>query len=387
MAKAPSYRLHKATGQARVTLGGTTYNLGVHGSEESKSEYRRLLAEWKAQGGQLFKPGPDGLSVNEVLLAYVKAHATYYRKNGRSTGELELVKYALRIVKNLYGHKPASEFGPLALKACRNEMIEIDWSRKTINNHVGRIKRVFRWATENELVPPSIYQALSAVAGLKRGRSAAKESEPIRPVPEADIEAVIEVLPAPVAAMVRLQVLTGMRPGEVVAMRGREIHRGSAVWRYVPDEHKTEHHGHERVVFVGPKAQAVLRPFLKADPDAYLFSPSEAEEARRAARRLQRKSPMTPSQAKRQRKRRPKRSAGEQYTVRSYRRCIARACAKADVPHWHPHRLRHNAATEIRKQVSAEAARVCLGHSRLATTEIYAERDLDLASRVMAKWG
>ena len=170
-------------------------------------------------------------------------------------------------------------------------------------------------------------------------------------------------------------------------MRGRGIDRRGDAWRYVPESHKTEHHSRERVVFIGPEAQAILRPFLKADPDVYVFSPQQAEAARNAARKLQRKSGMTPSQAKRKQKRSRKRKPGTWYSVRSYRRCVARACERAGVPHWHPHQLRHNAATNIRRHAGAEAARVCLGHASLAVTEIYAERDLELAARVIGRIG
>ena len=44
---APKYRLHKATGQARVTIRGITFYLGKHGSEQSNQKYKQLLAdEW-----------------------------------------------------------------------------------------------------------------------------------------------------------------------------------------------------------------------------------------------------------------------------------------------------------------------------------------------------
>jgi integrase len=327
------------------------------------------------------------LSCNEIMLAYIEEHSEYYRKDGRSTGELELVKYALKFVKRLYGHRAASEFGPLALKTVRDDMIAAGLCRRTINNQVGRIKRVFRWATANELVPPSVYQGLQAVPGLRRGRSAAKETEPVRPVPEEHVEAVLGVVPAPVGAMIRLQLLTGMRPGEVVTMRGRDIDRTGEVWTYVPESHKTEHHGQSRFVHLGPKAQAVVRPFLKADPDGFLFSARDAEEARQARRRLERVSPMTPSQAKRKRKRNRERAPGGRYTVKSYRRCVARACEGLDVPSWHPHQLRHNAGTRLRKEYGIEAARVVLGHRSAAVTEIYAEMDQAAAARIMASVG
>ena len=48
----PAYRLHKATGQAVVTIpdghaGRKDYYLGLFGSEESKAEYTRLVRQWQ----------------------------------------------------------------------------------------------------------------------------------------------------------------------------------------------------------------------------------------------------------------------------------------------------------------------------------------------------
>jgi integrase len=54
---------------------------------------------------------------------------------------------------------------------------------------------------------------------------------------------------------------------------------------------------------------------------------------------------------------------------------------------WHPHQLRHNAATELRKEFGLEAAQVVLGHRSLRVTEIYGEKNLEAARRIMQKIG
>ncbi len=96
---------------------------------------------------------------------------------------------------------------------------------------------------------------------------------------------------------------------------------------------------------------------------------------------------MTPSQRKRRPKRSPKRPKRDHYDAASYRRCIRRACELAGVPKWHPHQLRHNAATRLRRQFGIEAARVVLGHRSAAVTEIYAEVDRAKAAEIMARIG
>lgn len=54
---------------------------------------------------------------------------------------------------------------------------------------------------------------------------------------------------------------------------------------------------------------------------------------------------------------------------------------------WHPHQLRHNAATELRKEFGTEAARTVLGLSSTSITEVYAEMDFDTAQEIMGKVG
>ena len=188
--KIPSYRLHKASGQAVVTLNGKDVYLGPHGTPESKAGYDRVIEEWLASHKQLPPQPADGpapgrdpdLVIDEAFLPYWDFVRQYYRKNGQPTSEVDSIKRAVTSVLELYGQQPARSFGPLALKACRQRMIDDGLTRNAINKHVGRIKRFFKWAAENELLSPEVFHALSTVSGLRRGRAAAPESQPIRPV-------------------------------------------------------------------------------------------------------------------------------------------------------------------------------------------------------------
>jgi integrase len=398
----PAYCKHKGTGQAVVYLNGRSVYLGKHGTAASKQEYERVIQEWLAHGRQL--PGANDLTVNELILAYWEQHCRqHYRKaDGTPTTRQQLVRMALRPLKELYGGTAAAAFGPLALKAVRQKMVGLDWSRGVVNEFVGIVKRVFRWATENELVPPSVYHGLQAVAGLRKGRCDARETEPVRPVPEAFISAALPRLAPPARAMVQLQLLTAMRPGEGCIMRGCDLDVTGRVWVYRPAAHKTEHTGHAREIYLGPQAQEVLKPFLKNDLTAYLFSPREAREWRFEQMRRRRKTKVQPSQVNRRRKD-PRRLPRDHYDTASYRRAINYACRAADrqahrecpevptdetiIPAWNPHRLRHNAATSLRKEFGVELARIILGHATAFTTEIYAEADRQQAMEVVAKIG
>lgn len=177
--RVPSYRRHKPTNQAVVTINGQDIYLGKWNTTASKAEYDRLIAEFLANGRRLRNEIES--TVVEVINAYRKFAQRYYRKNGGVTREFGCIKEALKIVRELYGRTNANEFGPLALKAVRQRMIDNGWSRGYINKSIGRIRRCFKWAVENELVRPDMYHGLMAVSGLRKGRSEAREPDPVQP--------------------------------------------------------------------------------------------------------------------------------------------------------------------------------------------------------------
>jgi hypothetical protein len=183
--------------------------------------------------------------------------------------------------------------------------------------------------------------------------------------------------------MIQLQLLTGMRPGEVVVMRPADIDRSEEVWTYTPAQHKTLHHGHDRVVYLGHKAQELLQPYLLRPDHDYLFSPAEADKDRREALHADRTTPLSCGNTRgSNRQANPRKMPGARYTEQSYYRSIQYACAKAfaspqplakrdnetiaqwrgrltpeqqtqlktwDKQHrWHPNQLRHMAAERTR---------------------------------------
>ena len=220
----PAYCHHRASGQAVVTLNGQDHYLGPHGTKASRQEYDRLIAEWLQNGRQLSRDGtgPD-ITIAELVNAFRKHVETYYVKHGQQTGEVTSFKYVLKPVLKLYADTPASSFGPLALKATRAEMVSEGWVRTNINRQVGRVRQMFRWGVENEMIPASLHHGMQAVNGLRKGRSDVQESDPVRPVADAYVNAIQPHVTRQVWAMIQLQRLTGMRPGEVCIMRGCDI--------------------------------------------------------------------------------------------------------------------------------------------------------------------
>jgi integrase len=193
--------------------------------------------------------------------------------------------------------------------------------------------------------------------------------------------------------MILFSYRSGARPGEVCALKPCHLDRSGKVWVYrvPPEANKTDHHDHDRKVFIGPRARKSLSHLLKGlRPGEYVFSPIRAEAIRQADRRSRRKTPLWPSHLRRQeekKKTNPKRAKRDHYDPVSFRRAVKRLCDQAGVPRWTPNRLRHNAATRFRKKFGIEVARILLGHRKLRTTEIYAEVDLQTARKAAGKLG
>ena len=84
-------------------------------------------------------------------------------------------------------------------------------------------------------------------------------------MPNEHIDAVREHVNRFVWGTIQLQLTTGMRPGEERLMHLRDIEMSGEVWEYRPQEHKTKHHGRQRLIFIGPKGQQIVKQFLVAD--------------------------------------------------------------------------------------------------------------------------
>jgi integrase len=355
----PKYSHHKATGQARVCIDGKDHYLGAYGTAVSKRRYRALIADWEQRDGSV------EISIAELVLLHDDHLQKHYRKNGKVTSEISCFKTALRFLVKLESGTLIADFGPKKFKRIREAMIADGICRLSINKHMGRIRRLLKWGVSEELIPADVLARISTVDGLQKGRTDAAESLPVLPVPDADIDAIEPFVSAPIWGIVQMQLLTSARPGEVLSMRLCDINTESAVWEYRPVSHKTEHHARSRLIMIGPKAQQVLDAFCKDDATDFVFSPRDVRDT-------------SPGD-----KRRP----GARYNRDAYRNAIYRACDRAGVKRWHPHRLRHNAATAIRRVAGAESAQVILGVASLRTAEIYAEKNAAAASEIINQIG
>lgn len=173
--RVPSYCHHKAVGQAYVRIRGKLIYLGKYGSEASRAAYAAVVADILAgrevasrrpRRGEAIGPAPA--TVREVAKAFNRFAESYYVKSGRATAEVALVAGALGYAVALFGDQPAAAFGPVALKAVRERMVAHGLARSTVNGAVSRIRRAFKWAAADELIPATRYWLGSCFVPLGR---------------------------------------------------------------------------------------------------------------------------------------------------------------------------------------------------------------------------
>jgi integrase len=224
---------------------------------------------------------------------------------------------------------------------------------------------------------------LRFVKALQKGKTKAPDMPKIQAVDDKIVDATLTHLPQVVADMVVIQKTTGMRPGEVFSMTWEQIDTSDDIWIYMPQTHKTQHHGIVRPVPLNAKCQKVLARYRDTPIDAIIFSPRRTlrEQAEKMA--AQRKTKVQPSQIKRKKQAlSPEELVGEAYNRHSYRNCIQRACKRAGVENWCPYQLRHSAATSVSDKLSLEDAKTLLGHTNIITTKIYVHESIEKVKEV-----
>jgi len=325
---------------------------GDYGSDESKQEYERLLAQLRVGNGKLpAETAPSNLTIAELVVRFMAEYVEqrYRRPDGTPTGEKANFVMSFRPFVRLFGSKPACELTPLNLRMVRETgswMNEEEkhkrrkscggdgtTCRKETNKRIGRIKKLFKWSVEMMLVAPAVWHGLQAVSGLQAGRGKARESAEIEPVPLEKVELTLPCLPEVFADIVRTQMYSGARAGEILKMRTCDIDKEATpdVWVFAPSSHKNAWRGHKRKIVFGPRAQFVLRKYLSHEaPEAFLFRPGMGQPREQANLR-------------------------PCYNVIELDKAIGRAVKKAGVPHWSSHQLRHLAARLAEKEVSLPA--------------------------------
>jgi integrase len=359
--------------------------------DEARKRYDQLAEEERSK--QAAAPA-GGITVAGLLLLYYQSR----EECGTDLRDLAMLKAASRFaVADGRGADPAAGFKAKALQRVREAMIAAhsrrgksetpkSLSRHYVNKLIRQLQAAWHWCGEQELIPADTAVSVCAVKALRRGRGG-RELPRIPAVEPWAVDATLPELAPVVASMVRLQLLAGMRPGELCALRRRDVSLSpresvslpetdrtvsaiacgeTVVWVAVPDSHKTLWRGKPRAICFGPQSQAILRPFLERGPDEFLFSPA--------------------------------RKPGKRFTTQSYGKCVAAAIRRANtgrarsdppermIPEWAPNQLRHRAATEVAESFDRATASAVLGNG-LAVIDVYVEQELKKAAAAAAKIG
>lgn len=336
----------------------------------------------------------------QLAVDYLEYAKRTFTKNGKPTTHVWEVAYAMQALIDHGGQLGASSLNSPELAKLRDLMVKgeragVEYARsiRTVNGRLSAIKAAYGWAREQGLVTAECLLDVRSVRGLTSRCPDAAPTEPVRPIDEHYVAITKEYAPKVVADMIELQWLTGMRPGEVCAMRPCEIDRSGDVWVYSPPGHKMAHKQQPRFICFGSRAQALLVSYLESRPPAaFVFSAKVAHAQRLEAKRLARKTKLWPSHTSRDIAN-PTGRLADFYTQSTYRKAVKYACEKAiaagvdGLPIWTPNQLRHSWATRVRATFGIEAAGAGLGHSSLDTTLIYAEQSLETARRVARKVG
>jgi integrase len=356
--KQPKISWHPPSRRAYLTWHGKRYYLGAWEHQDKpipkdvKAKYDALLGQLLYLGKPEEKALPVGLTVHEISARFMdwaegRTDPADYRGCAKATQGL----------CTLSGMVEAKDFSPGQLRKVQDYFLGKGWVRDQVNKQVRRVVRVFSWAISWDLIPASVLVGLKTVPPVRAGTPGTTEGSPINPVPLDLIKATLPHLTEPFRSMVKIQLLTGCRPGEVRLMRCGEIVQDGAAWLYRPIHHKNAHRGKIREIPLSAPAMKILRPFLKGRPAEAMVFPSGAGSGDEA---------------------RP-------YVINTYSQTIRKICRAHGLTTWQPRQLRKTVAQEVDNLLGIEHSAALAGHSGIEITRrIYAKSQLEKA-KVAAK--
>lgn len=300
---------------------------------------------------------PDFDGKLTTLVKSYQAHITSYYLP--PSNEAKNIEYAILPLIDYAPDMDAEDFTPVQLKKYRQHLIDThDYTRTVVNRRIGMIRRMFKWAASELKISIHTYEAIRTVEGIRQGREKVRETKKILPAPTKNIEALLPFISETAKKILLVQRYSGMRSSEICTMTTAQIDRSKKIWAYRP-HHKTEWRGIDKIVPLGPKAQAIIKPLLRpGKPNEPIF---------------------------RTRYNKP-------FNKDSYRREIVRAFDKAkeagkEIPYFHPHQIRHTTGTAVASKYGLDSARALLGHKELGMTQEYAELDYKKAEKVAKNIG
>lgn len=251
---------------------------------------------------------------------------------------------------------PVDDLGPVLLSDfLQHVRTRFELGRASISKHLSAVHGCWRWAVSRERIQESAYRALLTVdlpVDVPRSKT-------ITPADPAEVRKTIRKLPAPLAALVQIQLATGARPSELLDLTPADlIKKGKFTaagiqytvppgqWVRVIDTSKT---GIPRLIYFPPASVAILSRLCRGRPaDRPIFRPADHTHR-----------------------------GGERYSAGGYRQAVRRAAKLAGVQPWNPYQLRHLRKAQVMESLGADAAKALLGHSSPVMTARYAAGKID----------
>lgn len=335
----PSYLLH-ADGTGRIYWRGQFRQLpGPFQSPESLAEFHRLCAIVAATGDLPPVDTTVAMTVAELVRRFLEHARRDYSKDSKEPLYLD---YATRELVAMFGPVPVESIRPAELRAVRAAMLA-NVCRKTANRRTTQIVRVFRWGVQEGIVPVGVWHALKSVDAIQPGREGSTDYERIGPVSDDHFAAVGKLVSARIRDIMTVHRATGMRSGELLSMSPIQCDMTGDDWLYFPRHHKTKNHQKDRIVGIPREIVPILLEHMPTAPDRPFFP----------------------------------------IKVNSYYNAVKRACVNLGIEPWHPHQLRHTAATNVKAIVGEEAAATLLSVSNEKTAKVYARVTPEAVRRIM----
>lgn len=358
---------------------------------------------WTVDPKAMAKPKSDLLFV-ELWLLWMNSSEGPSEKSQRYLGRAARLLFGTVEVDGPYLLYQATDFTARDLKSWQSHLCsikngqgELRFSRDTVRRCVKLVRQCFSWGVVEGKVDQLHAAALTLVESPGHGK--VKEGKKRSSIDKATSDKVLPLLSPPLRAAIELLWLTTSRPSEVLGLKVGDIRqtgslllRGGGqidldkegVWAAVIEEHKTAGKGFERVMFFGPKSQAILQSFITST--GYLFKPSDGrahfitgQAAKKKEGSLGSRKPVKGEKAKRK--------PGEFYTYGALGNAVAKACKKLAISRWFPYQIRITASAAIMDSHGSEAAGVYMGHRPRGVTGGYVGGNLRLAAKVARDCG
>lgn len=344
--------VHKGRARARWTSGGIRHeiDLAAEGDDAAINAALSRLHNRLSVDPMAAPRSPADYLVSELLRDYVAAR----RAEGIAAWPLKKLRFSFAKLNAIHAETAVNDFGPRAFHEFLSVLAK-GLKRTTIEKDARHIRQAWKWAAQTERIPESAYRALTVVDVPRT----AGRSKTITPADPAEVRKTIRKLPAPLAALVQIQLATGARPSELLDLTpGQLIRKGKFTaagiqytvppgqWVRVIDTSKT---GIPRLIYFPPASVAILSRLCRGRPaDRPIFRPADHTHR-----------------------------GGERYSAGGYRQAVRRAAKLAGVQPWNPYQLRHLRKAQVMESLGADAAKALLGHSSPVMTARYAAGKID----------